>query len=765
MTTAVGGHPLLAATLARRGLISPETALPFLDPTLYRPSPPEDLPDLIDGGELILRAIRSGETIFVWGDFDVDGQTSTTLLVEALRNLGAKVEFHIPVRADESHGISLPGLRRALEGGAKVVLTCDTGVTAHDAIAYARSQGVDVVVSDHHDLPPSLPPANAVINPKRLAENHPLANLSGVGVAYKLAEYLYDRAGQAEAAGRHLDLVALGLVADLAILSGETRYLVQRGLEVMRRTERIGLQALAELAELNLSRATEEHIAYTIAPRLNALGRLSDANPAVEFLTTNDLSRARILAAQLEALNARRKLLTDQVFQAAQGQIERDHSLLDRPALVLWHASWPAGVIGIVASRLAEIYHRPTVLLATPPGEPARGSARSVEGVNINAAIAAQKELLLNFGGHPMAAGLSMDPANLPAFQRGLERTVAEMLGGVEYKPTLTIDEYLHLSAVDLPLVNDIERLAPFGPGNPPLVLACRDLHITGQTALGRDGEHLQLSVEDESGNSYQIIWWQAGAGGITPPLPAGRFDLAYSLRSSDYRGQEEVQIEWLDARLREDVGVEIGAAPAIQVIDYRNDPEPLRRLRELAGVSGLQVYAEADPQIEALGRDRNRLEPGQVLALWTIPPGPDVLEQACRKVRPATLVLFAVDANMDEADAFLKRLAGLCKYALHALDGKASFGSLAAASAQSLAAVKAGIAWLEAAGHIRVTVFPDGDTILIQEGDRRENPELDKAFSGLKSTLEESAAYRLYYRRAPVNALLPMAQSGEALN
>jgi len=257
-------------------------------------------------------------------------------------------------------------------------------------------RGVDMLITDHHDLPAALPQAFAITDPKLLPEGHPLSTLSGSGVAYKLAEELYARFGRPAEAARLLDLATLGLVADLAQLTGDARYLVQRGLEALRHTQRLGLQTIMELAELAPANLTEEHIGFVLGPRLNALGRLADANPAVELLTTTDPLRARVLATQLEGLNTQRQLLCNQVTRAAEAQLRLDPALLAQPVLVLSHPAWPGGVIGIVASRLVERYHKPAILFSAPAGQPARGSARSVAGLNITAAIGAQKELLLN---------------------------------------------------------------------------------------------------------------------------------------------------------------------------------------------------------------------------------------------------------------------------------------------------------------------------------------------------------------------------------
>ena len=461
LQSAVGGHPLIAKTLVRRGIRDVETARAFLDPGYYQPSSPDELPGLTRAADRLERAIHSQEAICVWGDFDVDGQTSTTLLVSTLRDLGARLSYHIPVRASESHGVNLNMLSRILDEGTQLVLTCDTGIAANEAVAYARQRGVDMIVSDHHDLPEVLPQAYAVINPKLLPAGHPLGTLPGVGVAYKLAQELYRRAGKAEACEQHLDLVALGIVADVAIQRDDTRYLLQRGLDVFRQNRRLGLQALLELAELSPTWLSEEHIGFVIGPRLNALGRLSDANPVVEFLTTDNIGRARLLALELQGLNARRKLLTDQVFQGALAQLEREPGLLSYEALVLANPVWPAGVIGIVASRLVERFNKPVILLSAPPGEMARGSARSIEGVNISAAIATQAEMLAGFGGHPMAAGLSIASERIPEFRRALARSVRAQLGDVQPEATLQIDGYLSLVELSLDLVADLERLAP----------------------------------------------------------------------------------------------------------------------------------------------------------------------------------------------------------------------------------------------------------------------------------------------------------------
>ena len=746
----IGGHPLVAKTLARRGFTDVDAARAFLDPDCYRPAPSSDLPNLMKAAKRLERAIRQGEAICVWGDFDVDGQTATTLLVSTLEDMGATVRYHIPNRKRESHGVNLPVLKQLVADGANLVLTCDTGVTAHEAISYAQSQGVDVVVTDHHDLPPTLPQAYAVVDPKMLPDAHPLCELPGVGCAFKLAEALYDQAGRPEDAVQYLDLVALGIVADVAVQTGDTRYLLQRGLEALRRTERLGLQVMMETADLNPEWLTEEHIGFVLGPRLNALGRLADANVAVELLTTDNVGRARILVTELEGLNAQRRLLCDQVFQAAQAQIERDPSLLEHAALVLSHPTWPAGVIGIVAGRLAERYYRPTILIATPPGELGRGSARSIKGCNISAAIAAHGEMLESFGGHPMAAGLSISPERIPEFRRALSRTILEMCGETAQIVTLQIDGYLSLSDLSLDLVEEIERLSPFGPGNAPLVLATRGLSLTSRTAIGRSGEHLQLIVEDEEGTRQKVIWWQ----GADLPLPEGRFDLAYVVRASDYRGQRDMQVEWVDARQVAEtrfLGKNL-VSPA--VVDYRREPSPRKMLKRLQAQEDVQVWSEAETRAEVAGQGRYGLGPSKALVIWTMPPGPAELQAVLQKVSPETVYLFGTDPGLDRPEEFLKRLAGLAKHALNSNRGQANVSTLAAATAQREATVQAGLAWLGARGYL-VVLGEDGDEVHLAAGSQTASADLPQIAARLKTLLEETAAYRAHFARAEKETLI----------
>ncbi|HQE94132.1 MAG TPA: single-stranded-DNA-specific exonuclease RecJ [Anaerolineae bacterium] len=746
----VGGHPLIAETLVRRGMTTVDAARAFLDPDAYIPAPSAALPNLTHAADRIEQALRAAEPVCVWGDFDVDGQTATTLLVATLRDLGAQVTYHIPVRATESHGVKVAALQRVVDEGARLILTCDTGVDADEAIAYAAARGVDVIVTDHHELPSTLPPAYAIVNPHLLPSSHPLATLPGVGVAYKLAEELYARAGRTAEVAKYLDLVALGIVADVAVIAGDTRYLLQRGLTALRATQRLGLQELMKLARLNPARLNEEHIGFALGPRLNALGRLDDANVIVEFLTTTDLMQARIIASELEALNDRRKLLSDQVFAAAQDQIAQNPALLEDAAMVLAAPEWPVGVIGIVANRLAELYHRPAVLITISADGVGHGSVRSVEGCHITEALATQQDLLFSFGGHAMAAGLSLSVDNIPAFRRGLSRAVLAQIGAALLQPVLPIDGYLPLADFSLDLVADLERLAPFGPGNPPLTLATRAIHIKASRPLGRDGRHLLLTVEDDAGVEQQVVWWRWDGAA----LPEGAFDLANTVRVNDFRGQRELQIVWEDARqVTPAVSVVVPERPKLEIVDYRREPHPLTLLKPLLTMEDLQVWREGPLTADIPGGNRHELTSAATLIIWIAPPGPDVWRAVLAKVSPAKVYLFAADAGLAHLEPFLRHIAGVTRYALKHTAGRIDIPLVAAMTANRESAVRLALAWLEAQGHI--TILSDEENfVLVRAGGERVDPHADRIAAQLGALLDEVSAYRRYYAHADMEAL-----------
>jgi single-stranded-DNA-specific exonuclease len=755
---AVGGHPLVAMALARRGISTPAAARAFLDPAYYTPAPASDLPAADRAAERISKALAAGERVAIWGDFDVDGQTATALLAEALRSLSSTgdIRYHVPSRG-QGHGLHLPTLEQWLDQGVRLLITCDTGIDAYAAVERAAARGCDVIVTDHHDLPAALPAAYAIVNPKQLPAGHPLHELSGVGVAYKLVEHLLAQAGRPhERADKWLDLVALGMVADVATSVADVRYLIQRGLAALRAARRVGLRALIEQAEMRPDGLSEEHIGYQLAPRLNALGRLGDANQGVELLITPDVSRARILAAQADGLNYQRRLITGQILQAALTQIERDPSLLDYRALVLAGQGWHPGVVGVVAGRLAERFQRPAILLSLSDDGRARGSARSVAGYDVNAALERTAGLLRRFGGHPGAAGLALDAANLDAFRKAFSRAAEAVWDASAAVSGLQIDAYVALDELSLELVAELERLAPFGHGNRPVQLATRDLSIVEDSIVGRDGEHRRLVVADEQGARQTVLWWQ----GADQALPEGQFDLAYALRARDYRGEAQLQVEWVDARPHGPAAVS-PPRPGRTLVDWRRAADPraalIGALPGLRARGALLIWAEGLERREVVpgehAVDRLSLTPAESLVIWTAPPGPAELASAIQAAAPAAVYLVAVELPAGRLHPFLDRLRGMVKHDLHVRAGKVDVRRLAAAMGQREATVRAGLMWLAGKGQVSI-VASDKDTLTVRAGEGRPSPDLADLEARLRWLLAETAAYRRHLRSAPVEAL-----------
>lgn len=739
----------LNQALARRGLTTPDAACAFLDPRCYRSTPANAFPEMEQACRRIREAIHRRERICIWGDFDVDGQTATALLVAALERLGAQVIYHIPRREGEGRGVNRAALDSLLESGVRLIITCDTGVNAQEAVAHGRGRGTDFIITDHHELPEELPPAVAILNPRIFPADHPLAGLAGVGVAYKLAEALLG-----DDAEDLLDLVALGCVADLAPLRAETRYLTQRGLERLRADPRLGLRVVMELAGLQAAQVNEEHLAYVLAPRFNALGRLGEAAPAVELLLTRDLGRARLLATQLENYNMQRQWLTAQVTRAAEGQLRAEPSLLSAPVIIVARPAWPGGVLGIVAARLVERYRKPTIVFTIGEDGVAHGSARSISGLDITAAIAAQRDLLLAFGGHPMAAGLSLPAEALPEFRRRLYQVVEQhMAEAPTTEPTLEIEAWVELEEANLTLAESLERLAPYGVGNERIVLASRQVMVRSLTTLGRHQEHLKFTVGNANGYTQEVFWWDVSGEEVN--LEAGiEIDLAYTLRASDWRGVRQAQLELIDFRLV-DTPATVTIRPSCEVIDCRHVADPLQQLelcrqREANAI----VFAEGEAKAQVQGCDRNELSPAEALILWSIPPSPQDFRQALAIVQPKRVYLFAT-FQLDSAEEFAGRLAGLVKHVIRQRNGRTSYAALAAATGHCLQTVRRGIGWLAAQGSINIQRESEEELLLTLGTSLKDPVETARLWYEIQRLVEETRSYRAYFRQADKDALI----------
>jgi single-stranded-DNA-specific exonuclease len=549
LRASLGVPAAVCELLVRRGHATPEAARAFLRPSFEALHPPDQLPDMLAAVERIEAAIRSREGILVHGDYDADGLASAALLTRALRELGARVEPFVPHRLRDGYDLGPAGLARAREVGAGLILTADCGVSAADAVDEAGRSGLDVIVTDHHRPPPRLPEAVAVVNPAREDAIYPFRGLAGVGVAFKLLQALYGRRGiKPERLNRHLDLVALGTVADLVPLVDENRVLVRAGLGALSRTRKPGLRALARTAGVDLQGPpASSDIGFRLGPRLNAAGRIGAALTGLQLLLADEGDEAERLAALLEGRNRERQREDRRVQAEAEVRLaerydpERDRSVL------LWGEDWHPGVIGIVASRLVDRIHRPVVLVSLRD-EPARGSGRSIPGFHLHEALEACADLLERFGGHRMAAGLEVRRERLEALARRLEEEAVRRLGREEPVPELAVDLSLELGDVDEGLLRSLEHLAPFGTGNPRPVLHARDVRLERAAAVGSGGAHLKAVLADGAGARLEAIGF--GMGDRVREASAGvPVEVVFELLRDRFRGRERLQARLVDFR------------------------------------------------------------------------------------------------------------------------------------------------------------------------------------------------------------------------
>ncbi len=540
-------HWALVQALYNRGVTGKREIDAFLDRRYLGHTDPFLLPDMERAVDRIKQAVEADETIVVYGDFDADGVTSSVLLVEALRGLGIPRQqafAYIPNRVDEGYGLNIDALRSLRAKGADLVITVDCGVRALPEVEEAGRLGLDMIVTDHHSLGPRLPDAVATINPKRPDSAYPELYLAGVGIAFKLAQALKSAFGERAAFQEQelLDLVALGTVADLAPLLGENRQLVIEGLKILNERRRPGIRALADVAGLDKTAITSESISFALAPRINAAGRLAHAYDAAKLLAVNNSIMAREFADDLNQLNRDRQLLTRQLCQKAEEMIDPQ-----QPLLFAIDQGFKSGVVGLVASRLADQYYRPAIVVEWGDGE-SRGSCRSIPEFHITEALDQVAGLLERHGGHAQAAGFTIRNQNLAQFQEEIVAVADAQLDLDELTPAIPIDAELAIGDVDWALFDVLQKLEPTGYANPAPTFASRDVQVYSHRAVGQDGSHLQLWVGDGRVKLGCIAFRQGAWAGRLPE----RVDLAYTINVNEWNGRRDLQLVIQDIQLPE---------------------------------------------------------------------------------------------------------------------------------------------------------------------------------------------------------------------
>ena len=553
LAAALSLSPIVAGLLVARGYQDVNSAQAFLNPSLDQLHDPILMRGMSEAVERLLRAIDDHEPILIYGDYDVDGTTGTAVLLRALRMLGATAGYHVPHRFTEGYGIQQAALEKALKEGYKLVVSVDCGIRAHEPLHWARANGLDIIVTDHHlpDEDEGAPPALVVLNPNQHGCNYPDRNLAGVGVAFKLVHALFRARGREAQVPGFLKMVAIGTVADVAKLVGENRAIVALGLSDLPRAVNPGLRALIEIAGCGEdSEMTAYDLGFRIGPRINAAGRMDAASAVVELFNAKDKNEARRLAEHLDTRNRERMEAQREIFNRAVEEFESSTSGTDLSlcyAAVIAGDGWHRGVIGLAASKIAERLNRPCVVISLD-GDIGHGSARSIEAYHLFDGLTACRDLLDKFGGHSHAAGLSIHRDRIPELRRRLNEHAASCLTEEDLEPMLSIDAEVLSRALGFQLSQELRGLEPFGAGNPRPVFMTRSFRVMSEPRIIKE-QHLKLRVAGDDNRPFEAIWWRGVAEAEQVPQANQRIDLAYELEANRWNGDIRLQLNVKDLR------------------------------------------------------------------------------------------------------------------------------------------------------------------------------------------------------------------------
>lgn len=676
---------LITRLLHSRGVTTDEEIYEFLHPLEMKIIHPKAFCDMEKVVERLSLAIDNGEKIVIHGDFDADGVTSTSLLYRTFKYLGADVNYFIPDREKEGHGFDTKALVKIMtQVKPKVIISCDCGISDVDAVNFLNSFKIDVIITDHHEAPEVLPKAYGIINPKApnaLDENltakqiESLTSLAGVGVAFKTAHALLEKYNKLEFIPEILPYVAVGTVADLVPLIGENRYLVTKGLELISAGKHYGITRLLESAGYK-GQITSEQIAFGIAPRINASGRLDTVDEALKVLISDNKQEIEMAIQSLNEFNKIRQELCQNIFAEADEMVKKEGNR--NPAIVLFNKEWHIGIIGIVASMLVEKYYKPTFLMTySEETKQYRCSARSVEGINLYDTISINSELLDGFGGHAMAAGLafSEEKSSFEQVKSALCKTVKEMSQGKDLKPFLNIDLELTPNDITLDLIDDISQLEPFGASNPSPIFAIKDLKIKEKRLMGENKNHLRLTCQ--AGNTeFNCIRWKDGDISL---VKGDTLDIAFHPQKNEYNGVTSVQLIIDDIHseyLKEE------ELPKQKLFDHRKKTDILPQVNDYVKSSkqNILVFAESKPVLDKLKPfdalyartiTRDNLRPCDALMLFDYPADKETFDKILNQTTPLAIHFMNYDLKYMDEEEFLKTVCKMLKFACHNNNGK----------------------------------------------------------------------------------------------
>ena len=657
---ACNGNEFLARILFNRGINTYEKALEILEPSNYIPFNIMDFPRIDEAVDMILNSINNNEKILVYGDYDVDGVTATTVLTDALRRLGATVIYHVPDRFSEGYGMNLDVIKNLDKENVKLIVTCDCGISNFTEIDLAKQMGLKVVLTDHHTIGETLPNADVIVNPKLLQEGHKARNISGCAMAYYVIKAIYNKLGRETEADNYLDLVALSLLADVVPLVDESRYLLKKGLPHLYNSKRIGMQALLE--QIGKPIENTEDVSFQIAPRINAAGRIDSATVPVEMFLTDDIEKAKEYAAKIETYNTDRKNIQKEIFENAQRIVEEEKKT--KKILVIFGEAWHHGVTGIVAGKICELYRKPTIILTTTEdGENVVGSARSVEDVNIYEVLSKHSEYLIRFGGHSGAAGLSLLKSNLDNFTKALEQ-YADIYFKEVVDERLYADINLNIKDINEETLKLISKLEPYGEAFDSPIFCSKDVRILSDTIKGA-GHHFMI-VEDKDSSRINAVKWNSGMESYEKQ----HIDLLYTIYKDTFNGNNEIKLK-----------IE-------EIADYFDESQTQVEYVKRVGVpieevigeyKGSQIFYEG-PEVYKPNLPVNCLEnisQSDVLILYSIPRNKERLKQLIKKTNANTIVENYTYVPEYSLEKITKMFLGNVKYLINNKEGMTTIGAM----------------------------------------------------------------------------------------
>ena len=640
-----------------------------------------DMPKAV---ERICRAIDEKENILIYGDFDADGVTSTSVLVKTFAYLGGQVDYYIPDRDAEGHGLNSKALVKLLsQKKPKLIITVDNGISSVEEVKFINSFGRDVIITDHHEAPEIVPPAYAIINPKALnaldeklttLQIEYLTSLAGVGVAFKLAQAVLEKYDKLAFSYEILPFVTVGTIADLVPLIGENRYFVTKGLELIAKGKHYGLKRLLDSAGVNIDNGlTSEQIAFTVAPRINASGRIESVDPAVKLLISDNKQEIELSIMQLENLNKLRQQMVSQTFEEAD-EIWKNLRSRDN-AIVLANPDWHVGIIGIVASKFVEKYYKPTFIMTySEETKTYRCSARGVKELNLYDILTNISDKLEGFGGHQLAGGFTFtaEKASFEDVKKALNQTVDEMLSGKKLSPSLDIDLELSINDVDISLVEEISKLEPFGMSNPSPTFVVNNLTLKQKKLMGSTKEHLKLIVETPNG-TIDCVWWSRG----DVPLMAGdKLDIAFAPQINVFNGITSVQLLLKDVHAD---GLQEEPELKQKVLDHRKKTNIFAQVDEYLSGRDIVVFVENRDIIEVLKPYKNisasivnrvNAHKSNALMFFDYPAEDDIMQSVMQTVAPDVVHYMNYSQKIHSEETILKTFSGMIKYTCNNLDG-----------------------------------------------------------------------------------------------